>query len=251
MNEKLLVIDLSHYDPAKDYEKVKASGIAGVIYKATQGTGYTDNTYQDQRHRAVDAGLLWGAYHFGESGSVEAQANHFLEIAEIGEEDLFCLDFEDYPSTQMSVVMAKQWIGMVEKDLGREGQCVFYSGNTIKDMLGSKRDKALGARRLWIAQYGSKAVCQASWDEWWLWQYTDTGEVPGCEGGIDCNYFDGTADQLADEWATGVRVLPPEPLPPSPPLARATVTITIAAPPDVEVIVNTVPFDTVSKSKLR
>ena len=48
-------------------------GIVGVIYKATQGTSYTDDTYVNQQHAAKAAGLLWGAYHFAEATNVDQQ----------------------------------------------------------------------------------------------------------------------------------------------------------------------------------
>ena len=70
---KPMVVDLSHWDPADDYAAVKRDGIVGVIYKATQGTAYTDDTYVNQQHAAKAAGLLWGAYHFAEATNVDQQ----------------------------------------------------------------------------------------------------------------------------------------------------------------------------------
>src|SRR6266576_1362014 len=152
-SNNLLVVDLSHFDPATSYKKVRDSGIVGVIYKATQGVGFTDDSYYIQRDLALSEGLLWGAYHFADGSDPHKQAQNFLSFAEMDNEDLFCLDFEDNPDSQMEVEAAKTWIKMVEDELGREGECVFYSGNTIKDMLGDKVDEFLGERRLWLAQY--------------------------------------------------------------------------------------------------
>jgi len=78
---KPMVVDLSHWDPADDYDAVKRDGIVGVIYKATQGTSYTDGTYVDQQHPAKAAGLLWGAYHFAEATNVDQQVQNFLRFA--------------------------------------------------------------------------------------------------------------------------------------------------------------------------
>ena len=52
-----LVVDLSHWDPADDYDAVKEDGIVGVIYKATEGQGYTDPTYVQQQNAAKMAEL--------------------------------------------------------------------------------------------------------------------------------------------------------------------------------------------------
>jgi lysozyme len=232
-----LVIDLSHYDPANDYAKVKAAGIVGVIYKATQGTGYQDPTYDKQRSAALKAGLKWGAYHFGDGSDVKLQVANFLGFAQIDPETLFCLDFEPNSSSQMSLAQAKDFITQVENGLGRTAECVLYSGNQIKEQLGSKKDAWWGARRLWLAQYGTSPVVQASWKTYWLWQYTDGTQGPkphtvaGCDsGGVDCNSYSGTPEQLAAEWASGV----PAPAPPPPP-TNLIVTLTIDAPPGVTV----------------
>src|SRR5262245_53161782 len=137
MNYK--VVDLSHWDPASDYHQVKAAGILGVIYKATEGTGYQDPTYVSQRMKAMEAGLLWGAYHFGHRGSIDAQVANFVNFAKIHSDDLFCLDWEDSDST-MTVDDAREFIIKCEAALTRVQQCVVYSGNTVKDQLGNKKD---------------------------------------------------------------------------------------------------------------
>lgn len=38
-----------------------------MIQKAAQGTSFTDPTFAVNRQKAADAGLLFGAYHFGVS----------------------------------------------------------------------------------------------------------------------------------------------------------------------------------------
>ena len=35
----------------------------------------------------------------------------------------------------------------------------------------------------------------------WKMQYSESGKVPGITGGIDCNSYDGSEEQLAKEWA--------------------------------------------------
>jgi hypothetical protein len=75
------VVDLSHWNPANDYDAVKDAGIVGVIYKATEGVSYTDNTYVQQQHAAKAAGLKWGAYHLANGRVVDGQVANFLRFA--------------------------------------------------------------------------------------------------------------------------------------------------------------------------
>jgi lysozyme len=200
----LLVIDLSHWDDVTDYAKVKASGIVGVIYKATQGSSYVDATYAPEREKAVGAGLLWGALHFGDGSSVTAQVKNFLSHAALNPQDLFALDYEDNTS-QMNIQQAHDWMVAVEQELGRPTQGVLYSGNTIKETIRPQDQAFWAPRRLWLAQYASSPVVPPPWTSAWLWQYTDGGTVPGLagQGTVDCNSYLGTAIQLANEWSTG------------------------------------------------
>jgi lysozyme len=154
-------------------------------------------------------------------------------------DELFCLDWEDYGSNTMSLAMVKDWISEVESQLGREGQCVLYSGNTAKEALGNNVDTFLGDRRLWLCQYGTSPVCQKSWDAYWMWQFTDGvyGPSPHSINGVgpcDINSYDGDVQTFLKEWATGDAR---QPIPPVPAPAN-TVGILIAAPPGITIKVH-------------
>jgi len=242
MTEKInpMVVDLSHWDPADNYNAVADDGILGVIYKATEGQSYTDDTYVQQQHAAKAAGLKWGAYHFADASNVDGQVRNFMRFAAPDPDELFCLDWEDYGSNTMSAANVKNWITQVETALGRPGECVIYSGNTAKELING-RDEFFGSRRLWLAQYGSSPSWQESWETYWIWQFTDGfyGPSPHSIDGIgpcDINSYAGSAEQLIAEWASG-SARPPSPIPP-PSIDYATVVI--AAPPDIEVRVRQV-----------
>jgi lysozyme len=224
-----LVVDLSHWDPAEDYEAVMADGIVGVIYKATEGTSYSDPTYVAQQRAAKDVGLKWGAYHFADSGDVQKQIDNFMRFACPDPDELFCLDWEDNGGDTMPLADVKKWIDAVETRLGRPGECVLYGGNTIKE--NANGDEFLTKRRLWLCQYGNNAELPDGWDKYFLWQFTDGvyGPTPHAIDGIgpcDINSYEGDAEQLVLEWASGKeQPEPPEPVPP-----ESMVNIIVAAP---------------------
>src|SRR5260370_16659082 len=97
MAESNTIIDLSHHNGDVDLGRAKAAGILGVIQKATQGTGYKDPTFDENRAQAVQTGLLFGAYHFGTGSDGVAQAEHFLNVVTPGANDLLVLDFQGNP----------------------------------------------------------------------------------------------------------------------------------------------------------
>src|SRR5258708_246933 len=92
-----VVVDLSHHNGNVDLVAAKADGVVGIIQKATQGQANVDPTYEENRKKASDAGLLWGAYHFGTGGDGVAQADHFLDTVDPDDETLLVLDFEGNP----------------------------------------------------------------------------------------------------------------------------------------------------------
>jgi len=199
-----VVIDISHHNANPDFQQAKVAGILGVIHKATQGLTYKDPMYLTNRQKALDAGLLWGAYHFGDGTDGAAQADFFLSVATPGPDTLVVLDFE--PNTQgatMSLDGARAFVSEVNTNLGRFPG--LYSGSLIKQQLGNNTDPILAQCFFWLAQYGSTAVVPANWPTWTLWQYTDgnVGPQPHSVTGIgncDRDKFNGDSDDLNKLW---------------------------------------------------
>jgi lysozyme len=198
------VVDLSHHNGDVDLELAKAAGIIGIIHKATQGLGFTDPLYAIDRAKAHAAGLMWGAYHFGTGGDGVAQAEHFLEIGQLGAQELLVLDFEhnlDGPS--MALEEARAFVIHVHQHTGRWPG--LYAGHYLKELIGVAPDPILGQCWLWLAQYGPTAVVPPAWRTWTLWQYTDGALGPGphqVDGIGRCNrdQFNGSVTDLENLW---------------------------------------------------
>lgn len=199
-----VVVDLSHHNANVDFNTVKQSGIAGIIHKATQGPTYTDPTYADRKKQAVEAGLMWGAYHFGTGGDAAGQAAHFLDVVQPGPNDLLVLDFEENTSgSTMTLEEAEDFVSYIHEKTGHWPG--FYSGKDIKEALGNRTDTILANCWFWLAQYGSHAVVPPAWETWTLWQYTDGNVGPGPHavngiGNCDRDKFNGDMPALRKLW---------------------------------------------------
>ena len=198
------VVDISHHNGKVNLVKAKADGIIGVIQKATQGEQYVDPTFKGNRKATLDAGVLFGAYHFGTGANGVSQAQHFLDTVQPDAKTVVVLDFEDNPTgSTMTLEEARAFATHVHDKLGRWPG--FYSGHTIKRMLGTSVDPVLKNCWFWLAQYGSTAVVPPCWSTWTLWQYTDggVGPQPHSVNGIgrcDRDFYNGTAAQLTSWW---------------------------------------------------
>lgn len=203
------VVDLYHGDAVTSFTQAKAVGVRGVIHKASQGVTVTDPAYADRRKEALAAGLLWGAYHFATNQDPVAQAHHFLACATPDANTLVALDFESNGNHTMSLDQARTFLNTVAAAIGR--RCVLYSGNLIKELLGNSEDSFFGSHRLWLAEYGPRAIVPKAWSKYWLWQFSGDGigpgphsvaGIPGAGGALDCNSYAGTLSELAAEWAS-------------------------------------------------
>jgi len=203
------VVDISHYTTVTDLKKTAAAGIWGIIAKCTQGTNNTDKTYLVNKKKTLDAGMLFGAYHFGEDDDPEEQLNNFLQHAQIDNKTLPCLDYEDYPNSQMTPSQMVKFLRLGEQKVGRK--FVIYSGNRLREDITklSHDDQAyVCSHPLWHAQYSSRVTLPKGFTKYFLWQYTGDNvgpkphSVPGLggEAGLDLNVYDGTRDELISEW---------------------------------------------------
>ena len=114
------VVDISHHNSNVNLTRAAESGIMGVIQKATQGEQYVDPTFKRNRTRASDAGLLFGAYHFGTGANGVSQAKHFLSAVTPDERTLVVLDFEDNPAgTTMTLEEARAFVTHIHAKIGR------------------------------------------------------------------------------------------------------------------------------------
>jgi lysozyme len=198
------VVDISHHNGRVNLKKAADAGIVGVIQKATQGEAYVDRTFVPNRKAALEAGLLFGAYHFGTGANGVSQAIHFLDTVQPDKKTVVVLDFEDNPTgTSMTLQEAHAFCTHVQTELKRWP--VFYSGHAIKRALGTTVDPVLKNCAFWLAQYGPTPVVPPCWSTWTLWQYTDGGagpephSVPGI-GNCDRDKFNGTEAQLKSWW---------------------------------------------------
>lgn len=228
MNSDLVAIDLSHHNTVDDFQAVYDSGIVGVIHKATQGTGFVDDDYARRQIEALSVGLKWGAYHFLEHGDVEEQMFFFVAIACLPPGSRVAIDYEDPDVTLDDLDRAVRWLAENAPDL----QVAIYGGSLLKQQIGGDYYGVFAQYPLWLAQYteGEPSWPKNTWPQWTLWQYTDCADVPGIDGPVDGNYFNGSAENCA-LWFGPVAVEPVD-------LPEVIIAIDVPEGVEVTVIVN-------------
>src|SRR5437870_10745745 len=143
---------------------------------------------------ALQAGLLWGAYHYANGTDPTRQADHFLDVVSRAwaranpalrpsSGVLLVLDFEKNGHYPGGTMRADQAVAFVERIRERTGEYPgLYSGEYhLRQVLNSP--KVTAAQRsmltkcwLWIANYHYEPRATAPWDFWHLWQYCGDGK---------------------------------------------------------------------------
>lgn len=122
--------------------------------------------------------------------------------------EIIALDFEKnelHPDNSMSLSQARTFVSHVFEKLP-DRQLGFYSGNRIKETLGTKHDPLLAKCWFWLAQYSEHPEVPPNWTKFTFWQYTDGNEGPaphsvdGIKGNCDRDRFNGAADELRTFW---------------------------------------------------
>jgi lysozyme len=187
------VVNLSHYDLMHpEFGRMKDEGILGIIHEATYPRFDRDSQYAIRQQSAARAGLLWGAYHYGDGTDPIRQADHFLRVVETAWRQadpsgrpngvLLVLDFEKnghYPGGTMRTDQAAAFVERIRERTGKYPG-VYGSEYRLQQMINNS--KVSSAHRhslancwLWIANYHHQPRATSPWDQWQLWQYTGDG----------------------------------------------------------------------------
>lgn len=179
--------------------------------------------FQTRRMLAKANGLLWGAYHLGRPGNPIDQANHFLDYATPGTEDMMVLDIEGLDSKQyMSLDDAEIFARHIKTRTGRYP--VLYINHDTARYIAINRDEypLLSRLPLWYARYRPeiKSVFpMGNWDNYLLWQFSSSTNcndracpmrIDGTLDDIDVNTVPVSRQALEKTWAQG-ELLPVKP----------------------------------------
>ena len=187
---RLDFLDISHWQGPVDHEALACGGILGVIAKCTERTNYFDPTYLTHRAGALSAGLAFASYHFLQHGDVDAQIDWYLSHAEARVGERVVIDYEADSLTIDDLEVSVAALRRARPDLEIS---VYGSAKLTEDVNAAGDVSWLDGTSLWIARYSTQEpVIGNAWEYWSAWQYSQTGCVPGIDGDVDLNTFNGS-----------------------------------------------------------
>jgi lysozyme len=225
-------VDVSYYQGSIAWSEVAASGRRFAIARVSDGTGFPDPQFSTYYAGIKAAGMVRGSYQFFRpEQSASAQADLVIQaVGTLEDGDLPpVLDVEvtDGESSATIVAGITAWVSQIKASLGVEP--IIYTAPGFWD--GISGAGGLSGTTLWVANWEvSCPSLPSTWSEYSIWQYSDTGSVPGISGQVDLDRFNGTAAQLvayanggAPGGGGGPTTPGPSPAPtPTPPPAPAS-----------------------------
>lgn len=184
-------IDVSEWQGAIDYQKVKEAGIQVAYIRSSLGSSYIDPYFKRNYEGFKAQGVKVGFYHYVTARTVaqaEQEARFFVSV--VGDTVPDCrlaMDFESFGSLSVGQInqIAKAFVETVASESGKE--VVIYSNtNDARNVF----DQSLTVYPLWVAHWGvSQPGDNGKWKNWVGFQYTSSGSVNGISGRVDMDRF--------------------------------------------------------------
>ncbi len=194
--EKVIGIDVSHYQDDINWKEVKNTKISFAIVKATEGLDWHDEYFQYNWQLLKEAGLIRGAYHFFSLNSdTQLQLKNYIKNAHLEADDLppiIDLEFSNkLPPASIIRKKLRTWLRLAENYYKKKP--IIYTG---KSFYNKYLSGYFPGYPLWIASYSKKTPVLNDKSNWIIWQYTDKGIVSGIDHKVDLNYFNGTIKKM-------------------------------------------------------
>lgn len=183
-NFSVFGIDISRYQGNEiNFLSKQVDKLTFVICKATEGITYTDSGFKTNWPAIQAKGYVRGAYHFYHCNDDPANqvANYLGVIGTFSAADFPpIVDFEE-TSIDAGVNKASiqpnllNFLTLLEQKTGRK-PLIYTDNNTANAYL---TDPVFAGYSLWIADYNSTLKLPNVWNNWTIWQQSQSYELNG------------------------------------------------------------------------
>lgn len=196
---KVVGFDVSEYQGDIAWDKINKIEddfpLTFVFVRATAGNDRPDLRFKENWKAAKAHYFIRGAYHYyrPNENSLD-QAENFIKTVRLQKGDLPpVLDIEKLPKNQSidSLKLGlRRWLQRVEKHY--KVKPVIYSGESYyTDFL---KEEFKNEYPFWIANYNF--FVENIKQDWLIWQFTEKAQIPGIEGLVDVNIYNGNKEDL-------------------------------------------------------
>ena len=201
-------IDVASYQhpfgESVNWLKVRLGGYSFAIIKATEGTGYINPYFDQNRDGAHLAGMIVGSYHYARPDQDPIkQALHYADTIKCQKLPLEMppvLDLEETGGLHPILLQGWTAVFLTTLNLRCATNTMVYTYPYFW-RTAMRNTPLFSFAPLWIADYnGSTEPTQplpGGWRNWNIWQYSSWGQVPGVNTAVDLDKFNGGYVSLA------------------------------------------------------
>ena len=178
--------DISEYQADVDMSVLMEQGIEFIYIKATEGSGHVDSRFDDNWESARECGLPAGAYHFFSFDSPgQMQADNYIQtVGDLEGKLIPAVDVEYYgdkkenpPAREDVIRELGAFLQALEKEY--HARPMIYCTHDVYEKY---IKDAFNEYPRWVRSIYYPAFIEAG-NGWIVWQYCDTAELDGYEGG--------------------------------------------------------------------
>lgn len=199
----IIYADISAYQGTINWQQYR-SWSDTIAMKATEGTGFTDPRYHQNRAGAEGVGLRVIHYHYArpDLNTPQSEAEWFFNVVGNVGAGLLMLDYEQQ-TIKATAEWAYEWLARAEELFG-QAPTIYASTSFVFEHL---QDARLTRYPLVLANWtfnpDARPQCPHPWTSYIAVQYTDKQtNVPGITGPVDANIFLGgsTMAGVPQDW---------------------------------------------------
>jgi GH25 family lysozyme M1 (1,4-beta-N-acetylmuramidase) len=184
--------DISHYNGPIKWSQVPDT-YRLVFIKASEGSSVFDTRFTVNAEGAIDSGRMVVPYHFVTFAPAKAQAENFFKAASIRTGGVTMLDWEENVKHEIPPVETVESIIKAVEDATGRLPIMYHGLYTLKS-------PKINACPWNVPKYGPMPHEQLKWA---FWQNTPKGHVPGINGPVDHDCWNGNETELDTFYATG------------------------------------------------
>lgn len=188
------VIDLSYHNEIQSWDEIAESVDAVILRIGYRSTGTkkigADRDFKENYQKAKEQGLPVGCYFFSAAVTVEQAVEEAEYVLQVLKENNCKMEMPVYfdietdeqlaLSTQAATNLARAFCEKIEEGGYYTG--IYCNKFFARDQLYAHQ---LADFHFWIAQYANECTYEGPYG---MWQYSETGSVPGIKGYVDLNF---------------------------------------------------------------
>jgi len=185
-------IDISNHNGNINFEEVRKKNIDFVYMKATEGVDFVDRRFETNYSNVRKQNIPVGFYHFFRFDVCgKSQAYNFLRIIEGKYFELpLVLDIEEWGNPKnisKDSVIKRIDLFIDEISKVKNGEIIIYTNRSGFD----KYIKGNFKNNVWLCSFKP----MSSSNQWTLWQHSHRTKIPGAQGWVDMNTFNGNRSE--------------------------------------------------------